>query len=129
MDNKFDPNKMTFLDFKMVKGHVDNPEGFDPSKIERYPIKNGLKVRFNLSDRLVRADFNIEIKTKSKNPKEASGNFHFVFIYRIENLEALAIPDENDLIEVHPELGSALSSITYSTIRGILLTKLQESAV
>ena len=56
-------------------------------------------------------------------------NFHLVFVYRVENLEELAKPDKNNLLDLYPALGNALSSITYSTSRGILLSRLQGTAL
>ena len=80
---------------------------------------------------MIKADFSVEIKTESKgeNAKEVSGIFHLVFTYRLENLEELAKSDKNNLIELHPALSNALSSKTYSTSRGILLTRLQGTAL
>jgi len=52
-----------------------------------------------------------------------------VFVYHIENLNELANPDDKKLIQLHPALANALSSVTYSTSRGILLTRLQGTAL
>ena len=41
----------------------------------------------------------------------------------------MAKADKNDSIELDPGLGNALSSITYSTARGVLLTRLQGTAL
>lgn len=129
--NKFDPKKITILEFKMVRGQVDTPEDFDQDKVEGRHLENGLQLGFNLDDKLVKADFIIEIKTESRggNPKESIGNFHFVFIYHIANLEELAKPDKDSLIELDSSLSNALSSVTYSTARGILLIRLQGTAL
>ncbi len=51
--------------------------------------------------------------------------FHFVYVFHVENLQELAIPDENKGISLNGGLGNALASITYSTSRGILLTRLK----
>lgn len=130
-NNIFAPEKISIVEFKMVKGQVDTPEDFDQSKVEGHHIDNGLQLGLDLDDKLVKADFTIEIKTESKgrNQKESTGSFHLVFIYHVENLEELATPDKNNLIELHPALGNALSSVTYSTARGILLTRLQGTAL
>jgi hypothetical protein len=129
--NLFDPEKISIVEFKMVKGQVDVPEEFETSFIEGHHLDNSLQLGFNLEDKLVKADFTIEIKTKSKdqNTKEATGNFHLVYIYHVENLIELANSNENNLIELHPALANALSSVTYSTSRGILLTRLQGTAL
>jgi len=130
-NNIFDPEKISIVDFKMVKGQVDVPEEFDSATVEGHLLDNSLQLGFNLEEKLVKADFTIEIKTESqsKNAKEANGIFHLVFIYHVENLNDLAIPDDKNLIELHPGLANALSSVTYSTSRGILLTRLQGTAL
>ena len=132
LDNQlFDPEKLSIIEFKFIKGQVDTPEDFYIDQVEGHHLENTLQLAFNLEEKLVKADYTVEIKTESKgeNPKESTGNFHLVFIYRIENLEELAKPNKNNLLDLHPDLGNALSSITYSTSRGILLTKLQGTAL
>jgi hypothetical protein len=52
-----------------------------------------------------------------------------VYIYHVENLEELVKPAKNHLIDLNPALGNALSSITYSTSRGILLARVQGTAL
>lgn len=131
-DNQlFNPEKLSIIEFKFIKGQVDTPEDFIIDKIDGHQLENTLQLAINLDEKLIKADFTVEIKTESKgeNKKEAIGSFHLVFIYRVENLEELAKPDKNNLIELHSALGNALSSITYSTSRGILLTRLQGTAL
>lgn len=129
--NLFDPEKIIFVEFKMMKGQVDVPEEFETANVEGYHLDNSLQLGFNLNDKLVKADFTIDIYTESrgKNVKEATGNFHLVFIYQVENLNVLAKPDDKNLIELNQVLANALSSVTYSTSRGILLTRLQGTAL
>lgn len=131
-DNQlFDPEKLSIIEFKFIKGQVDTPEDFIIDKVDGHELENTLKLAFNIEEKLVKADFSVEINTESKgaNSKEATGSFHLVFIYRVDNLEELAKPEKNNLIDLHPALGSALSSITYSTSRGILLTRMQGTAL
>lgn len=127
----FDPEKITLIDFKMIKGQVETPENFDISKVVGHQLDNSLQLGFNLDDKLAKADFTVSVKTdsKDKNESEATGNFHLIFIYRIENLEELATPERNKRLNLNPELANALSSVTYSTSRGILLTRLQGTAL
>ncbi len=61
----------------------------------------------------------------NKNRDEANGSFHLVFIYRIENFEELVTTGENNRLKLNSLLANALASVTYSTSRGILLTRLQ----
>lgn len=132
LDNKvFEPEKISIYEYKMLKGQIDAPEDFSTVNVDGHLIDNSLQLGFNLEEKLVKADFTVDIKTESngQNSIEATGSFHFVFIYRIENLSELATIGDNDLIELHADLANALSSVTYSTSRGILLTRLQGTAL
>ena len=128
--NIFDPEKIELIDFKMIKGQVDTPEDFDSSKVIGHKLENSLQLGFNLEDKLAKADFTVNIHTDSKggNEREATGNFHLTFVYQIKNLEELAIPQKNKRLDIDPGLANALSSVTYSTSRGILITRLQGTA-
>lgn len=132
-DNRelFDPSKISIIEFKMIKGQVDTPEEFDANQVQGHHLENSLQLGFNLEDKLVKTDFFTEIKTEShgQNTKEAVGSFHLVFIFSVENLHELATFAKGELIKVHPTLGNAVSSISYSTSRGILLTRLQGTAL
>lgn len=131
-DNQlFVPEKLSIIEIKFVEGQVDTPENFIIDKVEGHQLESAMQFAFNLEEKLVKADFTIEIKTdsKGKNSKESTGSFHLVFIYHVENLEDLAKPDQNNLLVLHPALGNALSSITYSTSRGVLITRLQGTAL
>lgn len=127
----FDVEKLSLTETKFISGQVEAPEDFKVEEIERYLIENSLQLAFNLRDKLVKADFSVEIRTESKtlNSKEATGNFNLIFIFKVENLEELALPDKNNMIELNPALGNALSSITYSTSRGILMMRVQGTAL
>ena len=129
--NVFDPEKIELIVFKIMKGQVDTSENFDISKVVRHELDNSLQLSFNLVDKLAKADFTVSVKTDSKgeNESEATGSFHLIFIYRIENLEELAILEKNKRLRSNPGFANALSSVTYSTSRGIFLTRLQGTAL
>lgn len=131
-NNSFDPEKIIILECKMTKGQVDTPAEFDVHHIKSYQLDNSLQLGFNLEEKLAKAELSIAIKTQSEpvnfTSKEATGTFHFVFIYRIDNLQEFISTDKHTM-NVHPVLGNALSSITYSTARGILLVRLQGTAL
>ena len=82
---------------------------------------------FNLEDKLVRADFSVHVETKSNEDtiEEAVGNFSFVYVFYVDNIEELTTLEKDETITIHPALGNALASITYSTSRGILMTRFQ----
>ncbi len=129
--NSFNPEKISILDFKMIKSQIDTPETFDFNKVKGHQIDNSLQLAFNLEEKLAKADFFINIKTESdhENDIEANGSFHLIFIIKIENLEELAESGKNGQVNIKATLANVLSTITYSTSRGILLTRLQGTAL
>lgn len=129
--NTFDPKKMALVNFKMIKGQVETPEDFDFTQIAGHHLEHSFQFAFNLDEGLIKTEFLVKIMTDSKgnNEGEATGNFHLTFIYSIENLNKLAIEDKDDTLDLNPALANALSSVTYSTTRGILLVRLQGTAL
>lgn len=126
----FDPEKLSIVNFKLLKGQIDEPEEFAIDKVQGHYVENGLKFGTNLKEKLVKVDYTIEIKTDSngENIEEASGNFHLVYVFKVENLQELAVLDTINHIELDSLLSSNLASISHSTSRGILLTRLQGTA-
>ena len=127
----FVPEKISMLEFKMLKGQVEAAESFDADSVLKHQVKSTLELGFNITDKLVKADFTIAITADSEGLEKSSvtGNFHFVFVYKVDNLDELAIVGKNNMVDLDGALGNALSSITYSTSRGILLTRLQGTAL
>src|SRR5690606_33675105 len=126
----FDLEKIVLLDFQLIKAQIDTPENFHAGNLAGYQLEHALQLGINLKDQLVKVEYKVEIETRSKrkNAKEARGYFHLMFIYQAENLNDLAKSVGKDLT-LHPALGNALSSVTYSTARGILSSRLQGTAL
>jgi len=123
-----EPEKIHLVDFKLVKNQVDSSARFSANKVEGHELNFGFDLGFNLNDKLVKAEFRCEISAVDKQAESAEGQFHLVFIYYVENLEELAILDKENKITLFSGLGNALASITYSTSRGVLMTRLQDTA-
>ncbi len=116
------------VDHKLLRGQIDTPEQFDQEKIAGFFTDNSLQLGFNLQDKLAKAEISIQIRSNSenKNEKEATGNFELVYIYSVENLDELSRKESsNDKLLIDPVLANTLASISYSTSRGILLSRLQ----
>lgn len=126
MHDSFDAEKLAVKSFRIINENIFVPEFFDIENIRSFSSKNQLNISFNLEDRLIRAAFDFEIVTNSGSTEEAKGTYKFVLIYHCENLDELVTAENKSLI-VNSKLGFAISSISYSTIRGILLVKLNET--
>jgi indole-3-glycerol phosphate synthase len=123
--NKLKPEKIFITDFKIIQGQIESPFDFDTSNVKGFQFNLDYNTGFNIEDKLAKVDLKVFVETESKvEQQEAKGMFHFVFIYNIENLEEL-VTAENETYKIHTSLGNALASITYSTSRGILMTRFQ----
>jgi hypothetical protein len=120
------PERILIREFKITKGKIDCPDDFDVQKIESFSYTAILNTGFNLDQKLIRADLAVSVATVSKEKvEEANGSFHFVFIYNFEDLLEHASLSENNAVDWNPYLANAIASITYSTSRGILISRFQ----
>lgn len=123
---KIESDKIHFIEFKILKGQIESPEDFDITSIKGYRNTINFLLSFNLEDNLVKADYDIDVYTNSKNTEEASGCFKLVYIFKIDNLSELAaLAKDGKKVEYDNSLGNTLASICHSTTRGILLTRFQ----
>ncbi|KGO91735.1 hypothetical protein [Flavobacterium subsaxonicum] len=129
--NILQPEKIQIATFKITKGQINSPFEFESSKVEGHNYSVELDLGFNLQDKLVKADFSVAVETKSNgaNAEEATGAFTFAYVFHIDNIEELTAMEKEEIVVLHPSLGNAIASITYSTSRGILLTRFQGTAL
>lgn len=127
----FDPKKIHLIKVEIIKCHIDSPFEFSSEQSKGHEFNMEFDLGFNLEEKLTKADFKLNVASKSEgaNIEEATGVFHFAFIFNVENLNDLAIPDKDLHITLNGSLGNALASITYSTTRGILFTRLKGTAL
>jgi hypothetical protein len=129
--NLLKPEKIEIVDFKIIKGHINSPFEFEDTKVQGHSFNVDFEMAFNLPDKLVKADFlvNVETKSEKENKEEAIGNFSFVFVFHVDNIEELTKLEQDNTVNINPALGNALAAITYSTSRGILMTRFQGTAL
>jgi hypothetical protein len=123
---KIQPEKIIIREFRLVKGLIDSPFDFRISNIRSFDFNVDFNTGFNIEENLIKADFNIEVSTISVDAvQEAKCTYHFVFLYYVEDLREHAQLTEDGVIDWNPFLANAIASITYSTSRGILLSRFQ----
>lgn len=125
------PEKIEIVDFKIIKGQINSPFDFEIENVEGHTFNVDFELGFNLDDKLVKADFSVNVETKSKEDdiEEAVGVFSFVYVFYVDNIDELTTLEKDHTVALHPSLGYALASITYSTSRGILMTRFQGTAL
>ena len=122
---KIQPKKITIREFRLVKGQIDSPFDFKISNIKSFDFKVDFKTGFNLEEGLIKADFVIDVSSVSVEPAtEATCNYYFVFLFHVEDLKEHAQTGEST-VDWNPYLANAIASITYSTSRGILMSRFQ----
>lgn len=130
MPANFDPNKVEIIDFKITKGRIDAPFEFDDASIENFETTMSFHPSFDVENRLVRVDMGFEITTKSTTHQlEATAEFNFVYLFKVENLLDLVAMNKKKIVSVNENLTVALAAIAFSTSRGILMTRLQGTAL
>ncbi len=127
----FEANKIHLVRIEILKCHIDSPFELSVERIKGYEFKMDFDLGFNLEDKLIKADFKLSIVSKSDttNFEEATGEFLFTFIFNVENLNELASVNKKKHITLDGKLGNAIASITYSTTRGILFTRLKGTSL
>ena len=68
--NKFDAEKLHFISFKTIEENISVPEFFDENFINEFETTNKVDIAFNIEEKLIRSQFDIEIATISDNEKE-----------------------------------------------------------
>lgn len=124
------PEKIHIVDFKLTKGLVMSPGDLDETTIAHFGFDVNLTTGFNLEERQIKADLEITVVAIGKDDEalEVGGEFHFSFYFFVENLDEL-VTDSGKSKVVSRNLGNAIASITYSTSRGIVMTRFQGTAL
>jgi len=127
----FEANKIHLVRIEILKCHIDSPFELTVERIKGYESKMDFDLGFNLEDKLIKADFKLNVVSKSDAAsfEEAAGEFMFAFIFNVENLNELALVNKKKHITLDGKLGNAIASITYSTTRGILFTRLKGTSL
>lgn len=129
--NLLQPEKIEIVDFKIIKGQINSPFDFEEEKVQGHNFNVNFELGFNIPDKLIKADFSVNVETKSEKQdgEEAIGMFSFVYVFYIDNIEELTKLEQDNTVTISPALGNALAAITYSTSRGILMTRFQGTAL
>lgn len=127
---KLAPEKIHIVDFKLTKGMVESPADLDESTIGGFGFDVELATGFNFEEKHIKADLDVTVvgTDNEGNPLNVGGQFNFSFFFLVDNLDELVTGTEKDRA-VNRGLGNAIASITYSTARGIIMTRFQGTAL
>lgn len=132
-DKKFNVDKLHLKEFKIIRGQIESPYDFVATKSTYYQFEVGFNLSFNFEEKLIKANLVVDITSHMDNTPDAlkaNGLFEFCYIFFVENMEELAVKkDDNDLLDVAGILPNHIAAISFSTSRGVLLTRFQGTAL
>ncbi|WP_338765791.1 hypothetical protein WAF17_02410 [Bernardetia sp. ABR2-2B] len=108
----------------VLKEDLTIPSEFDIQKVDKFDSKLTPSIEVGKTDKNVRVILNISISTLGKNKENATIELQIGVQYVVENIHDLIVENEEGLF---PDINlfGVLVGTAYSTVRGILMTRLQ----
>lgn len=124
------PDLIHLVDVRITKGELKSPVSIDEAQITSYGFDVTLDIGLNLTDSQIRADLTTTVQPlgAANISLDASAAFSLSFYFVVDNLNTL-VEEEPAGLRINGGLGNAIASIAYSTARGIMLTRLQGTAL
>ena len=127
----FKADKLSIVDFKIIKGEIDADFEFNAKLIKNFETDMTFDVTFDSDNKSLKADMGFTIVTNSEGlaDKEATAKFMFVYIYELENFDELIVFKKGKISIINEHVMPSVAAISFSTSRGILMTRLQGTAM
>lgn len=124
MPTSLNPYAISLRDVQFADLQIHNPQGIFLDASMSYRTQANLSFhKLEAEPKLLRTQLSVAANLLDENNHSltAYANFRFLFFFEIENL------NEHWSDEPSPYLGNALASISYSTARGLILAKVQQT--
>lgn len=118
--------KISIIGVRIINAAIDHPSDGLFTDIKGFKTDVAFTTGFNLEDKLARAELLIKVETDSEQTEKGSCRYDIHFIYKIDNLKEL-VSMTNKGLEVSQSLQNTLASISYSTARGMLINRFQNT--
>lgn len=127
----FDPAQLHFMGYRMVRAEIDSSWDFEPDETRNFSYNYHFEVAFSLETNDVRTSVQLSIENPSVSEgiPPAKGFYEFGFLFEVENLKELVEVKRKKVTGIEPNLLLALASLSYSTTRGILMARLEGTAL
>lgn len=124
-NNIFAPENIKILGWSMLMEHISSPLDFDSDQISYHGFHVDMELNINPEDDMLKADLRIEVITESEgnNTEEAQAVFQILYYLRVQDISDYTISREAEKIVLHTDLGNYIAALTYSTSRGIILSR------
>lgn len=118
------PEKIHLVSCTIASASLKSDFQVPEDHIENHSLMLGYDTSYNIDEDMVKAEIKVDVAALQGKKEVGEGHFELIFIYHVENLKELTQVD-GDQLTVNGGLSNALASITYSTTRGILITRFQ----
>ncbi|MCK9304423.1 MAG: hypothetical protein PHP30_06060 [Bacteroidales bacterium] len=127
-----DPSKIKINCINIFRTKIIAEESYltNPKDVKQTKVGLSQESRFDFGNKLVAVRLNVVLEAINKDQElmGVKGEFGIEFNLTIENLELFLEQNTTDhTIKVSGELGATIMGIIYSTARGIILEKTQNS--
>lgn len=121
-----DGEKISIKGVRIIRASIDHPSDGMFLSVKGFKTDVAFKTAFNLDDKLAKAELEVRIETDSDFSEMGTCEYNIHFIFHVDNLNQL-VKLENDELIVSASLQNTLASVSYSTTRGMLLDRLQNT--
>jgi len=132
MKGKVIPEKIRIKNIAVVKSNIEvGKEAFELiSGINEYSFSFNQEIGFNYDQHLIRLRLNILLQGKNDKGElvNIKGEFGIEFVFHVDNFQDLT-QEENGSYEIPSSLVTTLSSLAYSTSRGIVFQETQSTVL
>ncbi len=126
----FTASAISLIEVKIIEGRVESHDLFDDSKVVAFDPDCSLRIFLGLKANLLRAELKVWVDTESEpSQPETHGHFHFVFLFLARELSKWVAEAEDNAMTMDPGLQNAIAAVSYSTARGILISRFQGTAL
>lgn len=132
---KIVPEKITLQSVKVLSGSINSSEAVDPDRIIGYNTHFDFAQGLNVENNAVRVIIGVRLVARDvdNNKLDVNGEYKTEFIFKVENLKDFVIENEkqksHQIIVINSLLSGTLAGIAYSTLRGIVLSRTQGTAL
>lgn len=124
--SKIDVSILEIREIYPKKQTINNPSAYSPNDTVTADFSVGLHALYNLEDNVIKIGLDVKIGLEVGNEHFSdTGEFSYDFIYSYRDLKTLLDSDG----QLTPEIFVVCASISYSTLRGIILTKASGSSI
>jgi hypothetical protein len=129
-ERKIEAEKIQILNLRTLKGNIDAAADADTEKINGHQFSFELTTGLNLDEKVIGLQLlaNITAVDKNEQALNITGSYTHEMVFQIQNLEDFIDTDEKGNI-VDAGLISTLTSIIYSTVRGIIYNRTQGTSL